>query len=348
MTTLPERAECRSVLADGTELTVTALRRARANRADVKCAILGAPTLAERVIDVVRLARHTEARIDSRDQVVISMDRVIAPHARDWELAAVLADRMVRGLCHWPHAVTANGWSDAWHLGRVGGCDRAGPASTPLLLLGGASDASGASDATGVWHLSHLGALDGHPDPGASVSSACAWFPLHSGGADDVLCKVEVSVYPLHGGGGEEEESIAVPALDMTQQLAVRQALVGARQFDPRGLGRWRTLVRFGQNLFHGNSFELALVLADRIARGREMLPRARLIASGCSSAWHSGRVDPVEACEAKSALIARYAGAGDRVLLPAAWQAQLTDTVLAQMRANGALCAFVERIGMI
>jgi hypothetical protein len=57
-----------------------------------------APAIAERMQQVVRLARHTEARLDSRDQVVLSMDITPAATERDWELAAVLADRMVRGL----------------------------------------------------------------------------------------------------------------------------------------------------------------------------------------------------------------------------------------------------------
>src|SRR5476649_2253953 len=95
--TMPNSAECRSVLADWPGVAVTATRRPRANRADVKCVVAGAPSICERMQEVVRLARHTEARFDSRDQVVLSMD--IAPTAveRDWELAVVLADRIVRG-----------------------------------------------------------------------------------------------------------------------------------------------------------------------------------------------------------------------------------------------------------
>src|SRR4051812_11600494 len=123
MNTLPTQAQCRSVLADGTILTITASRRARANRADVKCTVPGTPSLAERIVQVVRLARHTEARFDSRDQVVISIDRLPQQNERDWELAAVLADRAVRGVCEIGPALHANGWSDSWHLGRVGGHD---------------------------------------------------------------------------------------------------------------------------------------------------------------------------------------------------------------------------------
>jgi hypothetical protein len=334
MTAPPPNAECRSILADGSSLVVTATRRPRAGRADVKCSVPGAPAIAGRMQQVVRLARLTEARLDSRDQVVISMDRVPAATERDWELAVVLADRMVRGLYQPAGPVCANGWSDEWQLGRVNGHDLRGAASGVLL---GGPDGS----------LPHLGALAGQPDLSAVVSSARAWFPLHSGGVNDSLCWVEVSVYPATPEGAEED-AIAVPGLDLGRQHAVRQALAGARHFDARALGRWRTAVRFGEQRFEGNSFELALVLADRVARGREFLPRGRIIATGCSNAWHAGRVEPVEGLAAKCALIAREAMPGDRVLLPRAWQAQLPVGFAEDLRARGASVACVERIGII
>lgn len=327
-------AQCRTVLAGGIIATVTATRRARAGRADVKCGAAGDPALAERMQQVLRLARHTEARLDSRDQVVISIDRAPGRQERDWELAAVLADRMVRGVWQSADQVTANGWSGQWQLGRIEGHDALkAPAGT---ILGGADG------------LAHLGGLNGQPDSAASVASARAWFPLHSGGINDSLCWVEVSVYPLADPTPDEEDSIAVAGADLTLQAAVRQALAGARHFDGRGLGRWRSVVRFGQPRFQGNSFELALVMADRIARGREFVPRGRLIASGSSGAWHAGRVEAVEGLDAKCALIAQQAMAGDRVLLPKAWEAALPAEFAAGLRAKGASVACVDRIGII
>jgi hypothetical protein len=342
MSGAPVLASCRSVLADGTFLSVTATRRERAGRADVKCAVpdgAHAHALAERMQEVVRLARHTEPRFDSRDQVVLSIDRLPAPDERDWELAVVLADRLVRGV--WTAhpagaAPIANGWSDAWHLGRVQGHGLRNP--PPDALLGGADG------------LPHLGLLDGHPDPGAATATARAWFPLHSGGAADALGWVEVSVRPLAAGGAleEEEQTIAVPGQDAACQHAVRLALAGARHFDGRALGRWRTTVRFGAGRFQGRSFELALVLADRIARGREFVPRGRLIATGCSDAWHAGRVDTVEAIAPKCALLLREAGPGDRILLPRAWQDGLPAGFAEGVKSAGASLACVERIGII
>ncbi|MGZ3181701.1 MAG: hypothetical protein ACXU8N_04595 [Telluria sp.] len=326
----PPQAQCRTVLADGGLACITATRRPRDGRSDVKCAVLGSPHVAERMQAVVRAARLTEAVHDTRDQVVLSIDRAPAAQERDWELAAVLADRMVRGIAPL-REVCANGWSERWHLGQVMGHDRAADGA----LLGGTE-------------LPHLGALTGHADPAASVSTARAWFPLVSGGAEDRLAWVEVSVFPRDGGAGDEEDTITAPHVDAAQLAAVRAVLAGARDFDGHAIGRWRTVVRFEQPRFQGNSYELALVMADRLARGREFPARGRVIASGCSTAWHAGRVDAVDGCTAKAALVLREACAGDRVLLPLDWKAQLGEGFAMDLRTRGASVACVDRIGII
>jgi hypothetical protein len=342
MNAVPDTVQCRCPLADGSVLTLTATRRPRLNRAEVKCSVPGDARLAERMQQVLRLARLTEAGFDSRDQVVLSLDRRPPEGERGWELAAVLADRTVRGLLRPNAAPLANGWSDEWERGRVAG-HTLGAAPAGEVLLGGAGG------------LPHLGLLSGHADPGAAVSTARAWFPLHSGEAGG-MGWVEVSVHPLAAAAAqaagadapEEEQTIAVPGQDAARQLAVRQVLCGARHFDGRALGRWRSAVRFGAGEFAGRSWELALVMADRLARGREFVPRGRLIASGASSAWHAGRVDAVEGIEAKCALLLREAGPGDRILLPRACSAQLPEDFAEQIRMQGASLACVERIGII
>jgi hypothetical protein len=347
ITATPLNAECRSMLADGRVLTITASRRPRANRAEVKCSVPGAPAIGDRMQEVARLARHTEVRFDSRDQVVLSMD--IAPSAgeRDWELAAVLADRMVRGLFQPAPGVrtVAQGYSDTWHLGRISG-----------RIAGG-------SATVGAMQVTHLGALTGHADPSSSVSTVRAWFPLHSGGVNDALAWVEVSVFPIdadpaiigesanathHAAANSEEDTVAAPGLDLSAQQDIRQTLAGARHFDGKGLGRWRSVVRFGQPRFQGGSYQLALVMADRLARGREFVPRGRLIATGCSSAWHAGRVDTVEGRDPKLELILRQVQAGDRVLLPKDWENSLPPGFNADVRQKGASLACIDRIGMI
>jgi hypothetical protein len=250
----------------------------------------------------------------------------------------------------------AQGWSDAWHLGQLRGCAPLAMDGRPHHLRDGAlilaDDGGTANDMLrgqpGVQHIRHLGALTGHADPASAVSCARCWFPLHSGGGNDSLGWVEVSVYPIEAGGSDEELSIAAPGLDLDMQQNVRRTLAEARHFDGRGLGRWRSVVRFGQPRFQGDSYQLALVMADRLARGREFVPRGRIIASGCSSAWHAGKVETVEGREAKLELIFSQVTDGDRVLLPLDWQSALPAAYVAALRARGASLACIDRIGMI
>jgi hypothetical protein len=350
---VPINAECRTTLADGRTLTITASRRPRANRADVKCTVPNAPAIADHMQQTVRLARHTEARLDSRDQVVLSMNITPAATERDWELAAVLADRMVRGLHPAKSGIitTAKGHSDAWHTGRVTGSIRTTAPQdalphTAAPHTGAGVDASRAGDST--THITHLAALSGHADPSAAVSTVRTWFPLHSGGINDTLGWVEVSVFPLEAPADAEEDTITAPGLDLTAQQEVKQTLTAARHFDGKGLNRWRSVVRFDQPRFQGGSYQLALVMADRLARGREFVPRGRIIATGCSSAWHAGRVDTVDGREPKLELIFNQVNTGDRVLLPKDWQDHLPPGFAAGLRQKGASLACIDKIGMI
>jgi hypothetical protein len=107
-------------------------------------------------------------------------------------------------------------------------------------------------------------------------------------------------------------------------------------------------VVRFSENRFQGNSYELALVMADRLARGREFVPRGRLIATGCSAAWHTGRVDAVQGIAAKLDLITAQAGPGDRILLPEGNIEECDAAPATAIRSRGASLARIARIGMI
>jgi hypothetical protein len=107
-------------------------------------------------------------------------------------------------------------------------------------------------------------------------------------------------------------------------------------------------MVRFAPGRFHGESWQFALVMADRLARGREFLPRGRIIATGSSGAWHAGRVEPVEGQQAKLELVLAQALPGDRVLLPQAWQDAIPAGYRDALRAKGASLACVERLGWI
>ena len=106
----------------------------------------------------------------------------------------------------------------------------AAPACAPAV------SADGAGAPWAAHTISHLGALNGQPHPAAGVSTARAWFPLHSGGINDTLAWAEVSIRPLAPGEPHDEEStIAAPGLDLALQQSVRQTLAGARHFDGKG-----------------------------------------------------------------------------------------------------------------
>jgi hypothetical protein len=359
--TMPS-ASVQCLLDDGRLLTVQASCRARDGRADIKCH--GPRAIALRVQEILRLARHTEAEPDSRQQVVISLDPWPSGPGREWELALVLADRMVRGV-YQPEAahLFAHGWSDRWQCGAVAGAvDATGSVvaryqalmqaqsgQQSLLVLGGIAENEATPTTTiTTAYISHLGALLGHPDPQALVSASRCWFPLFSGGVHDSLNWVEVCVRPLAQDDAHDEGSISVVGLDLQQQHLVQTVLQDARLCERKSARRWRSVVRFGQGGFYGESYQLALVLADRIARGREFPARGRVIATGRSGAWHTGQVDSVDECEAKCALILQQARRGDRVLLPAAWEALLPPQFLTKLAANGVSCACVARLGLL
>ncbi len=349
------------LLADGRLLTVQAVCRVRDGRADIKCH--GPREISQRVQHILRLARHTEAQFDSRQQVVISLDPwpSLEQGPCEWELAVVLADRMVRDV-YQPQVAQlyAHGCSEAWERGQVQGSltpahqqrYQAHLAGASALLVLGGSDIATWPQCIAPWpqclSISHLGGLYGHPDPSALISCSRTWFPLFSAGEHDSLSWVEVSVRPLAPTPQEDDDLISVAGLDVVQQQAVQQVLAAARQFEAKPTRQWRTVVRFGEAQFYGESYQLALVLADRIARGREFAPRGRLIASGRSSAWHTGQVQRVGACEAKCALILQQTVCGDRVLLPAEWEAELPPKFVQQLAAKGVSCVCVERLGLL
>ncbi|KFC65195.1 hypothetical protein FG94_03875 [Massilia sp. LC238] len=148
--------------------------------------------------------------------------------------------------------------------------------------------------------------------------------------------------------GGEGGGGAAAPGVEAAGRGGGAAVRPPPRHFDGRGLGQWRTTVRFGEERFQGASFELALVMADRMARGREFLARGRVLATGQSTSWHAGRVETVEGVLPKCALLGREAAPGDRILVPRAWEAQLPPGWRAALLGRGASLACVDRIGII
>lgn len=118
------------------------------------------------------------------------------------------------------------------------------------------------------------------------------------------------------------------------QSTHIENLLAAFRHRDnPRGQ-HYQTRITLPEEPFTGNSFELALLLADRIARGREFpMPHgSRLIATGSLSrdeplaeTERNGSFGsvllPTDTLARKCALLERTTRRGDRVLLPGNWQ---------------------------
>lgn len=174
-------------------------------------------------------------------------------------------------------------------------------------------------------------------------------FPLI--GAANCLSWVEVAQIAQIAQASAESNEAGQPEILVCGQnkslvWQVEQVLQAARSNESRSASGWRTAVYFAPDHFVGDSWQLALVLADRISRGRAFAARARLIASGTSSQWQHGVVEDVAGCQQKAALILAGLEPGDRILMPQHWQAELPKDFAQQLQAKGASYALLQTLG--
>ena len=354
---------CYCPLEDGRLLEIRASLRPRNGRAAIKCQIAAADPawrFTQQVQQIVQWARLSEdvpasSQESGTEQQLLLEFNLAASEQRQWELAVVALDKLVRGV--WQTASATSTLIAAGYFKQVA---HGSVAQTALQL--DHAQLSKLAGLNGVWvvpashvaqvcsiqpaqALDYIGQLHRQPDPAARIRTCRVWFPLVGGGAHDCLSWVEVAQCAQASANHIE---IAITGIDASAQWQVDQVLQAARAHETGGVARWRTAVHFAPTSFVGNSWELALVLADRIGRGRAYAPRARLIASGASSRWQDGAVESVAACQPKCELILREAQAGDRVLLPQAWQAEMPADFFQQLRAKGASGALLTQLNHI
>lgn len=305
----------------------------------VECEAAAKPhqTIIRQVIAAARLSERTQGH---GIQIWIDFDREVPADDDLWHLAVVLADRLSRGVIPAGKAAlfalgTSHDWASGYiHLPEGAAARiRAIPQNDGVQAVIAKPQDSGLVNA----ELSHidkeqwavigyLGALLGHPDPQQSYRSAKVLFPLVGGQSE--LAWVEVSVQPVQThkesevGNGDSDsidnvDNIVVTKQDPRRQQQIKSILNAARALEKDQGKGWLSRVTFSREAFSDNSYELALVMADRMARGRELKPPKRLIATGCSSQWHLGTVEPVGAIEEKIALCEQLLDKGDRLLLP-------------------------------
>lgn len=247
--------------------------------------------------------------------------------------AAVLADRMSRGLMHIPEqgAIVMATCSD-WLGGSL----------EPLDAVAGEGCLSTAL------HQSNLGEVlvvlaanqpdgdrwaelirDRHPQAKVHLASslqhfsgnafnaprlrqnAKVFFPVLGAPGHEALYAVRVVVSEISAGAGIAESIVVVGTANVTTEHRAKQVIDAVRRLEPPSARLWQTVVELPQIAFDGGSFELATVVADRIARGREWPGSGRVIASGSIDVHDiPGRVLEVE-----NELAAGRGQAGDKAL---------------------------------
>lgn len=301
----------------------------------VECEAAAKPhqAIIRQVIAAARLSERTQGH---GIQIWIDFDREVPADDDLWHLAVVLADRLSRGVIPAGKAAlfalgTAHDWASGYiHLPEGAAARVRAISQNDGVQVVIAKPQDSGLVAAELSHLDnehwsvigYLGALLGHPDPQQSYRSAKAFFPLVGGQSE--LAWVEVSVQPVQASDETEPnamseiaDSVVVSKQTPSRQQQVKSILNAARALEQdRGAG-WLSRVSFSRDGFTDNSYELALVMADRLARGRELKPPKRLIATGCSNQWHLGVIEPVGSIEEKIAMCEQLLDKGDRLLLP-------------------------------
>lgn len=186
-----------------------------------------------------------------------------------------------------------------------------------------------------------LANLHGRPCANSPRRRARVWYPVLHGedGETDRLLDLEVILRPSQP-PTHQDDPIQITGLPWHDATEFAKLLRDLRALEGRQ-GEWETLVRFAAGS-QGRSSELALVLADRIARGREFPARGRLMATGMVD--QRGDVQSVEGLERKCRLMLEHAQPGDRILMPEAWRQEATGYLKA-LREKGASGAFISSI---
>lgn len=341
-----QKAICYFPHSDGTLRSVEAHAQylSDENRAlaSIKLANGGKP-LQKRFKEVVETARLTEFNPDDHWKISCHISPDLSIDDQSWQLAAVIADRKVRGLlAESSHRLFALGQSDHWEMGQINALSdvqhsnclknlkRHLQVNDTVYLANSQQSFSQLESkeleqcAADIHYITHLGGLTGQPDPNKAIRSARVYFPLINGNAEhDCLATVTVTVVPILEQNKEASNQLirCSGQLARSQQREVKETLEQARSWDKQSSTQWQTVIRFSRDDFQDQSYQLALVMADRIARGREVPPQSRLIATGCSSRWANGEVHHVEQQSSKLQLLLKQAHPHDRILLPASWQ---------------------------
>ena len=168
--------------------------------------------------------------------------------------------------------------------------------------------------------------------------SAIAYFPVVSGNTVELVsvrvtlrdAQTELTASSHRSAARAHGDALIhiVGLANRKQSEGARDTLVAARAMADAYGPPVQTVVEFSKSVIQ-TSYQLALVLADRIARGLEVPPRqGRLIATGASDQWQSGAVQTVGDAKQKCRFLAGEIRAGDRIVLPGEWVTTEPDAI--------------------
>lgn len=330
----------------------------------------GEPQFNEFARHAVSLARLAEPPSLHQHRVVLTLasPRTLGPDHSLFKLAgelmqtaAVIADKACRGLATEPKGGFVV-WAccDDWFVERLRPVDRvwqlAGVQALAhpdaqlaealvVMALDTEAQLPGIDAALAALRPAHPGAdirlathlqgIAGSLSQRRLSRTASAWFPTVAGDGSVALERLSVAVAPLATAAPPDAEppvNVVRRAAHLEPHLAtqVRQVLAAVRHLD-RHSDQWQTVVELPARMFASDSYQLALAMADRIARGREWPGPGRLLATGSvdTREGHEGAIGdvldalPIEGGSNKWAALKAQVRPGDTVLLPKAWRAK-------------------------
>lgn len=312
-------------------------------------------------------ARLSEMRPSSHWVTEFYFDDEQIPADNDWQLAAIIADRIGRGLLNHQGSTLALGQADRWQYGKlnttgstryaeklaliatlpeeythifVGDSDE----QTHIEPLQQAKNEQHKKPSRNIQIISHLGGLHGHPDPTHLYRKATVYFPVVCGELNAELVSINVTAWPLL----EHSESLGSVQCQLSNRKKreeVESVLQQARHYDATHCQQWATYISFSREDFIDNSWQLAAVLADRIARGRQLPAQGTLYATGCSSDWAQGGIEAVGGIPAKLAYLSERLKPQDCLMIPGTCMSPTIEQTQSMLKKNNITLLAIDKL---
>ena len=315
--------------------------------------------------EIVQHARAKELPLHLKFEVELNVEIDAPTLPADWPwqpmaaLNCVVADRALRGLWPQQHTVLLGQCEEneanprllplpqAAQLAALAAIRDAADLGSVRLVLPPPADAASSALHQAIrerhphidyWEASHLSGLSKHATATGPMASSTVFFPVVDGQAE--LLPLTVKLLAVHDSDDAQIQITGLIGMAdeiLQRQQHIRNLLTTIRAKDqPHPQKHWHTIINLPTVPFYGRSFELALVAAERIARGREfpMPDGKRLIATGSVSLLDAGAEFvnvgevslPLGSMAEKAALFVQAALKGERVMVPANWRIHFAE----------------------